>query len=247
MYTYCEQAYETGVPTSRAMVLEYPKDSVTWGTKTQYQFMNGESFLVAPVYKSEGKRDSIYLPKGKWIDYWDGKEYEGSKWLNNYDAPLDKLPVFVKAGAIIPMYPSMNYDGERRADTLTLDIYPAGKSSFNMYEDDGITREHRKGAFAKTLFEVNAGKNIDVTIHPAVGNYNGKYEKRVYLLDVHSKNPVSVLINHKLIKRFSSKEDFEKASVPGYYFDANEKNGMVHVKTNYLATDQLTKVSIEYK
>ena len=97
MYTYCEQAYETGVPTSRAMVLEYPKDSVTWGTKTQYQFMNGEWFLVAPVYKSEGKRDSIYLPKGKWFDYWNGKEYNGNTWLNNYDAPLDKLPLFVKA------------------------------------------------------------------------------------------------------------------------------------------------------
>jgi alpha-glucosidase len=246
MYTYCEKAYETGVPTSRAMVLEYPKDPVTWGTKTQYQFMNGEWFLVAPVYKSEGKRDSIYLPKGKWIDYWNGQEYEGSKWLNNYDAPLDKLPLFVKVGAIIPMYPQMNYDGERRADTLTLDIYPSRKSSFNMYEDDGITREHRKGAFAKTLFEVNAAKNIDVRIHPAIGNYKGKYEKRVYLLDVHCKNPSSVLVNNKSIKRFSSKEAFEKATVPGFYFDENEKNGMVHAKTDYLTTNKTQMVELRF-
>ena len=245
MYTYCEQAYETGVPTSRAMVLEYPKDPVTWGTKTQYQFMNGESFLVAPVYKSEGKRDSIYLPKGKWIDYWNGKNYEGNTWLNNYDAPLEKLPLFVKAGAIIPMYPQMNYDGERVSDTLTLDIYPSGKSLFNMYEDDGITREHRKGAFAKTLFEVNAEKNIDVTINPAKGNYDGKYEKRVYLLEVHSKNPSSVLINNISVKKFASKTAFEKAST-GFYFDDNEKNGIVHVKTNYLATSKVQNIRLNY-
>ncbi|HEY5462132.1 MAG TPA: TIM-barrel domain-containing protein [Hanamia sp.] len=246
MYTYCERAYETGVPASRAMVLEYPKDSVTWGTKTQYQFMNGEWFLVAPVYKSEGKRDSIYLPKGKWIDYWNGKNYEGGTWLNNYDAPLNKLPLFVKAGAIIPMYPQMNYDGERRADTLTLDIYPSGKSSFNMYEDDGITREYRNGAFAKTSFEVNAAKDIDVNINAAKGNYKGKYEKRVYLLEVHSTNPSSVLINNKSVKKFTSETAFEKAAT-GFYYDANEKNGVVHIKTKYLSTSQRQNIRLNYK
>ncbi len=246
MYTYCEQAYETGAPASRAMVLEFPKDSVTWGTQTQYQFMNGEWLLVAPVYKSEGKRDSIYLPKGKWIDYWNGKEYNGSRWLNNYDAPLEKLPLFAKAGAVIPMYPQMNYDGERRADTLTLDIYPSKKTSFNLYEDDGITREHRKGAFAKTLIEVNAGKNIDITINPAKGNYKGKYEKRVYVLEVHTHAPSIILVNNKPVKKFTSRVAFEKAKEPGFYFDANEKNGILQVKTNYLSTSKVQKICLNY-
>ncbi len=245
MYTYCEQAYETGVPTSRAMVLEFPKDSVTWGTETQYQFMNGEWFLVAPVYKSEAKRDSIYLPKGKWIDYWNGKVYPGSIWLNNYDAPLNKLPLFVKAGAIIPMYPQMNYDGERRADTLTLDIYPFKKSSFNLYEDDGITREHRKGAFAKTLIEVNADKNIDIKINPAIGNYNGKYLKRFYVLQVHGTLPLKVLLNNKTIKHFSDKDKFEKAAT-GFYFDANDKKGTVYIKTDFLSTASIQDINLKY-
>ncbi len=245
MYTYCGQAYETGVPTSRAMVLEFPKDSITWGTKTQYQFMNGEWFLVAPVYKSEGKRDSIYLPNGKWYDYWNGKEYDGSMWLNNYHAPLDKLPLFVKAGAIIPMYPQMNYDGERPADTLTLDIYPAGNTSFNLYEDDGITREYRKGAFAKTLIEVNTNKNIDVKINAAKGDYKGKYEKRYYLLNVYTKRPAAVLLNNKTIQKFTSKEAFEK-SVTGYFFNAIEKDGTLHVKTNYLSTSTAQNIRLRY-
>lgn len=245
MYTYCEQAYETGVPASRAMVLEFPKDSVTWGTQTQYQFMNGESLLIAPVYKSEGKRDSIYLPKGKWFDYWNGKEFTGNTWLNNYDAPLHKLPIFVKAGAIIPMYPAMNFDGEKPADTLTLDIYPSKKTSFNLYEDDGITRAHRKGAFAKTLIEVNVEKNIDININAVKGNYTGRYERRVYLLEVYTSKPSGVLINNKSIKYFSTKDAYAKA-LAGYYFDANEKTGTLHVKTGYLSTLKIQYIRLLY-
>lgn len=238
MYTYCEKAYETGVPTSRAMVLEYPKDPVTWGNKTQYQFMNGEYFLVAPVYKSEAKRDSIYLPKGTWYDYWSGQSYHGSTWLNNYPAPLDKLPLFVKGGAIIPMYPAMNYDGEKRADSLTLDIYPYKKSSFDLYEDDGITRDHRKGAFAKTRIEVQADKSIEVTIHAARGNYHGKYLQRVYLLAIHQHTaPKLVTIYGKPIRIYASANQFNNAAT-GCYFDASNKMGTMLIKTASLKTDK---------
>ena len=245
MYTYCEQAHETGVPASRAMVLEYPNDPVTWGKQTQYQFMNGESFLVAPVYKSEAKRDSIYLPKGTWYDYWNGKAYTGGEWLNNYPAPLDKLPVFVKAGAIIPMYPAMNYDAEKRADSLTLEIYPYKNSSFNLYEDDGITRDYRKGAFAKTLIEVQADKGIQVNIHAAVGEYKGKYTKRVYLLEIHQHTaPKAVVVDGNNLKMYASLVDFNEAKT-GCYFDLNDKAGTVHIKTTYLKTDKDQLVRVE--
>lgn len=244
MYTYCEQAHETGVPTTRGMVLEYPNDPFTWGKQTQYQFMNGEWFLVAPVYKNEAKRDSIYLPKGTWYDYWDGKAYAGEKWLNGYPAPLSKLPVFVKAGAIIPMYPAMNYDGEKKADTLTLDIYPYKHSSFNMYEDDGLTREYRKGAFTKTLIEANAGKDITVTIHPAIGNYNGKYLQRIYLLDIHQKAvPKRVLVNGAPVKMSISAGALNTAKT-GFYFDANDKTGTIHIKTAWLKTNTTQTIKV---
>jgi alpha-glucosidase (family GH31 glycosyl hydrolase) len=237
MYTYCAQAHETGVPASRAMVLEYPHDPVAQGKQTQYQFMNGEWLLVAPVYKSGAKRDSIYLPKGTWYDYWNGKAYTGGTWLNNYPAPLDKLPVFVKAGAIIPMYPAMNYDGEKKADTLTLDIYPSKNTAFSLYEDDGLTRDYRKGAFAKTLIGVNADNNVLISINAAVGNYNGKYLQRVYLLSVHqSAAPKTVAVNHKNLPVYASAEAFNNAKT-GYYFDAGDKNGTLHIKTDWLKTN----------
>ncbi|HEY4208690.1 MAG TPA: TIM-barrel domain-containing protein, partial [Puia sp.] len=110
MYTLMNEAYRSGVPAVRGLVLEYPDDPVTWGTATQYEYLLGQSLLVAPVYKDEEKRDSIYFPKGKWIDYWDGTAHAGKSWLNGYKAPLDKLPLFVRAGSIIPMYPQMDYD-----------------------------------------------------------------------------------------------------------------------------------------
>ncbi len=238
MYTYCAQAHETGVPTTRGMVLEFPNDPVVWGKQTQYQFMNGKWLLVAPVYKSEAKRDSIYLPKGTWYDYWNGQAYNGDTWLNNYPAPLDKLPVFVKAGAIIPMYPQMDYDRQRKADSLTLEIYPYKTSSFNLYEDDGITRDYKKGGFAKTLISVQADKHTQVRIQAAKGSYSGKYLKRVYLLNIHqAAMPKKVMINKGGLVVYASGSQFNMAKT-GCYFEGGEKNGILHIKTSYLKTTE---------
>jgi alpha-glucosidase (family GH31 glycosyl hydrolase) len=189
LYTYSHIAHTTGVPTVRGMVLEFPEDPVTPGKATQYQFMSGEWLLVAPVYTPSDERDSIYFPAGTWIDYWDGTRYEGNTWLASYHAPLDKLPLFVRSGAIIPMYQPMYYDWERPTDTLTLDIYPDGHSVYDLYEDDGLTREHRKGIYAFTRFEVSVANdhpNVAViTIYPAKGDFKGRLKKRTYLIRLH--------------------------------------------------------------
>jgi alpha-glucosidase (family GH31 glycosyl hydrolase) len=189
IYTYCNEAYETGVPAVRAMVLEYPDNPVCWGTDTRYQFMSGENFLIAPVYKYGTNRDSIYFPEGEWIDYWNGDRYFGSSWINDYPISLNKIPVFVKAGSIIPMYPEMLYDGEIPKDPITFDIYPfMGYSNFELYEDDGLSREHREGAYSKTLIECNAGwamEPIVITVGESIGEFEGKLEYRSNLFEVH--------------------------------------------------------------
>ncbi len=245
MYTYCQQAHATGIPATRAMVLEYPKDPVTWGKATQYQFMNGEWLLVAPVYKSQAKRDSIYLPKGTWYDYWDGKAITGNTWLNNYPAPLDKLPVFIKAGAIIPMYPQMNYDGEKKTDSLTLAIYPQGNTSFNLYEDDGKTRDYKTGAYANTLIQVVKTKAIAITISAVKGHFNGQLTNRVYLLEVHNNvAPSQVWVNQVKLRSYSSWRQYNAAKT-GYYFNADERHGTIHIKTAYLPVSTTQKVIIK--
>jgi len=197
MYTLCAEANFTGVPAVRALVLEYPDDPVALGTKTQYQFLLGKDLLVAPVYTPSDERDSIYFPAGTWIDYWDGTRYEGNTWLKKYNAPLDKLPLFVRSGAIIPMYQPMYYDWERPTDTLTLDIYPDEHSIYDLYEDDGLTREHRQGIYAFTRFEVSVADddpNVAViTIYPAKGDFKGRLKERTYLIRLHNPEKGSII------------------------------------------------------
>jgi alpha-glucosidase (family GH31 glycosyl hydrolase) len=249
LYTYSREAYDTGVPTVRAMVLEFPDDPVTWSKRTQYQFMSGEWLLVAPVYEDSPIRNDIYLPGGKWIDYWDGREFNGSTTLNGYDAPLDKLPMFVKPGAIIPMYPEMLYDGQKPVDVVTLDLYPYGASSFSLYEDDGKTQAYRTGASARTLIEMSAPKALDETggaitvrVGPAKGSYAGMPATRSYALDVHvPTTATSVKAGNRALPRFDAtttdraardkaRADFSAAS-EGWYFDAADRRGVLHVKT----------------
>ena len=75
---------------------------------------------------------ALPISAGRWIDYWDGAEFNGSTTLNGYAAPLEKLPLFVRAGAIIPMGPDTLYDGEQPMDPITLDLYPSGTSTFTL-------------------------------------------------------------------------------------------------------------------
>jgi alpha-glucosidase (family GH31 glycosyl hydrolase) len=248
MYTYCREAYDNGTPAVRGMLLEFPKDNVTLDNSTQYQFMLGEWLLVAPVYKDELKRDSIYFPGGTWTDYWDGTKYEGPLWLSDYNAPLDKLPLFVKEGAIIPMYPEMLYDGEKPKDPVTFDIYPKGETKFELYEDDGLTQDYRKGAFSKTLITVSGGNGkTAIEVSPANGSYNGMPEKRSYIFEVHLKNSpakVSLSLDKTLkLKNLKTKENYDKAD-EGWYFNPDDRMGVLFVKTRSIKLSDGFRVDV---
>ncbi|SMC86800.1 TIM-barrel domain-containing protein [Pedobacter africanus] len=179
-YSIAKEAV-TGLPMIRAMFLDYP-NTYTMGTATQYQFLYGPDFLVAPIYqatKADDKgndiRDGIYLPEGIWIDYFTGEKYKGNCILNNFDAPLWKLPVFVKAGAIIPLANPNNNVSEINKKIRTYEIYPLGKSAFTEYDDDGTTEQYRSGQGVSTLItaEVDQKGLATVTIHTAKGSFNG--------------------------------------------------------------------------
>ncbi len=252
MYTLCREAHDTGVPAARAMVLEFPQDPVTWGKRTQYQFMCGPSLLVAPVFEDSPVRNDIYLPEGKWIDHWDGKEYFGPTTLNGYAAPLEKLPLFVKAGAILPMYPEMLHDREKPKDPVTFEVYPSGASRFELYEDDGTTQDYRRNASARTPVEVQApstveagGGPVTVTVHPTRGTFKGMPSQRAYLLELHvPAKPTAVVLEDLAtptgakkappkalpsLKLFEKKDEFKAATV-GAYFDPRERRGVLHIK-----------------
>ncbi|MBP1962250.1 discoidin domain-containing protein [Paenibacillus aceris] len=241
-YTYLNEAYESGAPSARAMVYEFPNDPNTKSTLTQYQFMSGGSFLVAPVYKDAMVRNGIYLPKSKWIDYWTGMEHYGSKMLDEYSAPLNRLPLLVKAGAIIPMYPESLYDGQVPPNPITYDIYPYKTSSFTMYEDDGVSREHRSGKFAKTVItsiapETGTG-DLKVQVGASIGDYNGKLAARTNQFQIHMHTkPASVEVGGSAYTELASKAEWTNAA-SGWYFDNADKGGIVYVKTQDLPTNQ---------
>lgn len=176
-----------GLPMIRAMFLEYP-NHYTRGKATQYQYMYGPYFLVAPIYqntqsdeKGNDVRDGIYLPEGSWIDYFSGETYEGNQILNNYEAPLWKLPVFVKSGAIIPMTNPNNNVSEINKNYRIYELYPMGHSTFIEYDDDGVTEEYREGKNTTTLIETEVGKNerLGITIHKTEGNFTGFEKEKV--------------------------------------------------------------------
>ncbi|MFF5448652.1 TIM-barrel domain-containing protein [Streptomyces sp. NPDC012888] len=234
LYTMSREAHRTGVPSTRALVLEYPGDPVARGNLTSGQFMAGDSLLVAPVVSDTTVRDGIYLPAGTWTDYWTGKTYAGPGWLNGYHAPLDTLPLFTRGGGIVPMWPQMNHTGEKPVTTLTYDIHPRGNSTFTLYEDDGITRAHRTGAYAEQRVDVTAPAagtgDVTVSVGASTGEYAGKPAARDYEFSLRvAAAPAGVTSAGAPLPAHGSKAAYEAAAT-GWYFDPADRSGVLWVK-----------------
>ncbi|MFJ9846156.1 TIM-barrel domain-containing protein [Kitasatospora sp. NPDC101155] len=239
LYTLAAQAHQSGVGAVRPLVLEYPDDPNTWGDAAKYEFLSGKDFLVAPVYDDSATRNGIYLPEGTWVDYWTGKTYQGPTTLNGYRAPLDTLPLFVRAGAVVPMWPQGTLSWQTRDTTrLDYDIYAQGSSSYTLYEDDGTTRGHEQGASATqdvTVRSVGRGHGMTtVEVGPSVGDYTGKPAARAYEFTVHTgAGPGAVLLDHRPLDGFGSRAELDTAG-SGWWYDAAA--GVVHVKTPQQST-----------
>jgi alpha-glucosidase len=153
------------------LLLNYQEDASTYNLDDE--FMVGDDLLVAPILKPDLTRRLVYLPAGNWYDYWTNKKYTGGTMIN-VDAPLDVVPMFVRAGAIIPLGPALNYVGEKPVDPITFNIYPdeAGSASAKLYEDDGLTPAYKKGAFRRTSLTARRGPAGLVVSIGAEGTYN---------------------------------------------------------------------------
>ena len=244
-YTYAARAHRTGVGAVRPLVLEYPDDPQTWGEAVKYQFLSGEAFLVAPVYADTTVRNGIYLPRGTWTDYWTGQVYVGPLTLNGYHAPPDRLPLFVKGGSIVPMWP----DGTRSWRTrdrgqLDLDIYPAEAGAFTLYEDDGVSRGYARGEYAEQTFSVGpAGTGLAIDIGPSVGRYDGKVESRRYRLTVHDLGlTTQVVAGDAVLARYDDKAAYDAAG-SGWYRDPS-RAGITDIKLPALAADASATVTL---
>jgi len=226
IYSYAYITTQTGLPLVRALVLEYQNDPNTYSVYGQY--LLGKELLIAPLWSDLVFSRKIYLPKGRWIDFWDDTVYQGGQTIDYY-APIDKVPILVKAGAIIPMVP----DGQRFVDEkkgpLTIRVYPYGRSYFRLYEDDGISYDYQKGFYAITTFRCDENsKTIVISKSAPRGGY--KLPERDHIFKVHKKMLVErVEKDNKIIPRFDRMRGFEKTD-QGWFYDKKKKILWVKVK-----------------
>ena len=132
-----------GLPLARPLVYDWPSDPTTHHIDDEY--MLGSDLLVAPMFKPRGSRE-IYLPAGGWFDYWTDRQFDGVRWIT-YNAELETLPLFVRAGAVLPMGPDLQYSNERSWDPLSFEVYLGGDGPTEME----LTDDHRRLHFTTTV------------------------------------------------------------------------------------------------
>ncbi|MCV2364264.1 NPCBM/NEW2 domain-containing protein [Paucibacter sp. DJ1R-11] len=242
MYTLAHEAEVSGAPLVRGLMWDHPQDPAAYTEAHKYQFLLGRDLLVAPVYRSQaasgGWRKNIHLPQGHWFDYWDGRSVRAPEAGRTIDlqVSLDKLPVFVRGGAILPLYPESLYDGEKPKDELGLDLYPLGESSFTLYEDDGLTRQYREqGKSSRQLIRMSAptdgAGDVRVQVGAVEGEYAGQLAQRRLALSVHTRvKPASVELGGQLLPELADAQALQAAS-QGWFFDAADRFGTVQIKT----------------
>ncbi|BAX78834.1 TIM-barrel domain-containing protein [Labilibaculum antarcticum] len=251
VYSVAHEAVD-GMPVMRAMFLE-EENPYTLGENTEYQFMLGPNFLVAPIYQDTKSdtlgndiRNHIYLPQGSWVDYFSGQVYEGGRIINNFDAPIWKLPVFVKRGAIIPMANPNNNVSEINRQRRIYEIYPYGNSSFVEYDDDGLTTDYIREQYITTQIEsVVDGDVVNILVEPTKGFFNGfvKEKETEFRINVSSQpQKITAKINGKKVrmKNVKSIQDFN-ARTNVYYYNPETNMNQFATKGSEFEKVNITK------
>ncbi|WP_439696270.1 glycoside hydrolase family 31 protein [Mucilaginibacter sp. AW1-7] len=175
IYSAFHQSTQTGLPISRTLAIEYSFDEKVYFERFQNQFMFGDALLVAPV-ESDKLTIDVYLPKGDWYRLSTGEKLKGGK-IVNVASPLTDLPVFVKAGAIIPMQSVTQSTAAKGDGILLLHIWNGKKTSeFLYYEDDGLSYNYEQGAYYKRTIRFDPKKK-SVTLSAVEGTFFSRFDK----------------------------------------------------------------------
>lgn len=180
IYSLAGAAYHDDYTIMRGLAMDFPTDTAVLNIGDQYMF--GSSLLVNPVYEYKQRHRSVYLPGcAGWYDLYSGKWYAGGQTITA-EASYERMPLFVKAGSIIPFGLELQYTAEKTADTITLNIYTGADASFNLYEDEGTNYNYEKGAFSIIPVKYNEATKT-VTIGDRKGSFNGMLQKKTFRIN----------------------------------------------------------------
>ena len=166
LYTAVRESHETGLPIMRALWLHYPNDSKAVSRGDEYLW--GRDILVAPVTEKGATLKTVYLPEGDWYDFWTEERVEGGREVNR-PVDLATIPLYVRAGAILPFGPIKQFTNEKSEEPLTLVVYPGAEPSGTMYEDDGSSFDYRRGEWMKLGARWDSGRH-KLSVHMLPGS-----------------------------------------------------------------------------
>jgi alpha-glucosidase len=228
-YNVFHQSAQTGLPVMRALLFDYPDDAKAVGTEDE--FLVGDDLLAAPVLKDGEISRNVYLPKGEWFDFWSTRRYNGPTQIE-VDAPLDRIPLFVRGGAVIPTQQVVEYTDQAPINPLTLEVYPQGDSSREYYEDDGLTYDYRRGIYMDQTFTVKAdGDSISVETSARNGSYQPP--ARSLEIKIHGEQcaPRQVTLGGNAMPLVDSPDRLKQAG-SGWYFDVASRTVFIETSDN---------------
>ncbi|HUJ45418.1 MAG TPA: TIM-barrel domain-containing protein [Opitutaceae bacterium] len=177
VYSLAGAVTHEGGTIMRPLVMDFREDAKARKIGDEYMF--GPAFLVSPVTEFKARSRPVYLPRAAgWYDFWTGAAAAGGQTIE-VPAPYDAIPVHVRAGAIIPIGPELQYTGEKPADPITLYVYTGAGGAFTLYEDDGLTYGYEKGAFARIPLRWDEAAQT-LTIGRREGSFPGMLAERTF-------------------------------------------------------------------
>jgi alpha-D-xyloside xylohydrolase len=177
IYTLAGDTYQRDGSLMRGLVMDFPSDLTARDINDEYLF--GRDLLVAPVHEYKARSRPVYLPAGAdWYEFYTGAFHRGGQSLTA-DAPLNRMPIFVRAGSILPVGPALQYTGEHPATPITLYVYTGANGSFSLYEDDGLSNGYARGQFSRIPISYNDKTGV-LVIGARQGRFKGMLERRTF-------------------------------------------------------------------
>ncbi len=224
LYSLMYQASEKGTPVMRPLVYEFQDDVRVY--EESFDFMLGSYLLVAGVFEKGAVSREVYLPEGRsWYD-WDTREKFSGGQAIRVETPLDKLPVFISSGSILPMTaPTLNLQ-VNKAEKLELLVEPWQESSFILYEDDGISNNYKKGGYCKTNITIRPERGNTSLHFSAEGSYRSCISEIVLEIICGSTAPLKVTAAGKSLLQYRDKEEFEQKK-EGFFYEPENRSVFV--------------------